>query len=394
MIRVSWYHYIMVQEILIIFGILASVFWMIQILCSAIVIRNQKKQQIKSNLPPISVIVPTYNEPIDRVVSTIESILNQKNVALEIIVVDDGSTEPVVLDYDNVRVIRTENRGKRHAQITGIEIAKHDWIATIDSDTSLDENAIAYLITTILDENLDAATGSVFLSNEKTNMLTKMTSCMYWFSFYQERASQSLFKSVMCCSGALSVYSKEIILKHKEDYLNQTFFGHVCAAGDDRHLTNLFLLSGKTVGWSKNSKAWTHSPDKIGKFIKQQLRWIRSHVSSFYYIGKRIASWNIIFAIFTVKLIFRYAYMLLLYFSMFSESIHNLSLWPFIIALISVVIVTVIKTIIALMYTRKKEMAYLLAYSVYTFFIFNPVVFYGILTPTKVGWLTRNSKNP
>lgn len=384
---------IVLQEILIILSVFASAFWLFQLIFAYIVNRTQKKLEVLK-LPSVSVIIPAYNESQERMNQTINSVLTQKGVELEIIVVDDGSPSPVVIDAPNVKVVRLEkNQGKRNAQIVGIQHSKYDWIATVDSDTYLDEYAIAHLLNIIVVNKIEAATGSVFLSNEKTNLLTRMTACMYWFSFYQERASQSFFGSVMCCSGALSAYRKDIILANQKDYLTQQFFGHICTAGDDRHLTNLFLLSGHKVGWSANAKAWTHSPDKMFPFIKQQLRWIRSHISSFYYIGRRVKDWNFIFGILTIKLIFRYVYMLLLYFSMICSCFITMSIVPISIILASVLVVTVAKTIVAILYTYKTNMMYLMVYSLFTFFIFNLIVFYGILTPTKVGWLTR-SKSP
>lgn len=384
---------VLLQEILVILSIIASIFWWFQLLFAFIVNRRQEKNKtILPNLPKISVLIPVYNEPEERINATIQSVLNQKFIDFEVIVVDDGSLTPVKIDSNQIKIIRTENRGKRDAQITGIAACQYDWIATVDSDTHLEENAIAHLLTLAIKEKLDAATGSVFLSNEKTNLLTRMTACMYWFSFYQERASHSFFGSVMCCSGALSIYKKDIIIQHQEEYLNQRFFGHLCTAGDDRHLTNLFLLSGHRVGWSANAISYTHSPDKMLPFLKQQLRWIRSHISSFYYIGHRIKDWKFVFGIFTVKLIFRYFYMMLLYFSMIGASFVTMSLWPIMITLISLLVVTFVKTTIAIMHTRQLKMFNLMIYSLFTFFIFNAVVFYGILTPTKVGWLTRSKE--
>lgn len=378
-------------EILVFCALIASFFWWFQLLFAYIMHRQSKNEVINDKLPPVSVVVPIYNENPERILQTITSVLNQKYITLEIIVVDDGSDIPVKLPFENIKIIRTENYGKRHAQIIGIREAKYDWIATVDSDTVLDDQALGYLLTTTENKKLQAATGSVFLSNESQNLLTKMTACMYWFSFYQERASQSYFGSVMCCSGALSIYNKEIILKNEDDYLNQKFFGYTCTAGDDRHLTNLFLLSGNKVGWSGHSKSWTHSPDKLIPFLKQQLRWIRSHISSFYYIGSRVKDWNFVFGLFTFKLIFRYGYMMLLYISLLCSTIITTSINPLLIAFISLLIVTLVKTGVAMVHTRKFKMIYLLAYSAFTFFIFNFVVFYGVLTPTKVGWLTRKS---
>jgi len=86
-----------------------------------------------------TVIVPTYNRA-HYIGEAIDSILAQDIVdcELEIIVVDDGSkdnTEEVVRNYgDRVRYIRQENQGAGVARNRGIDEARGEWIAFLDSD--------------------------------------------------------------------------------------------------------------------------------------------------------------------------------------------------------------------------------------------------------------------
>ena len=85
----------------------------------------------------ISVIIPTFNRKknLDR---TINSVLNQTFQPFEIIVVDDGSTdgtkEWVPYYYPNIKYIYQSNAGVRAARNKGINIAKGDWLAFLDSD--------------------------------------------------------------------------------------------------------------------------------------------------------------------------------------------------------------------------------------------------------------------
>lgn len=85
----------------------------------------------------ISVIIPTYNRA--RLLGeALESVLRQEEPAFEILVVDDGSTdetdELLRKHGDRVRVLRQENRGPAAARNLGIEQARGDYIAFLDSD--------------------------------------------------------------------------------------------------------------------------------------------------------------------------------------------------------------------------------------------------------------------
>lgn len=94
---------------------------------------------MKRNRKSVTVVVPTYNRA-HYIGEAINSILAQDIVdcELEIIIVDDGSqdnTEEVVRNYgDRVRYIRQENQGAGVARNRGIDEARGEWIAFLDSD--------------------------------------------------------------------------------------------------------------------------------------------------------------------------------------------------------------------------------------------------------------------
>jgi len=85
----------------------------------------------------ISVVIPTFNRSAF-VKEAVASALAQVNVDMEVIVVDDGSTDDtgeVLRDFgDRITVYRQENAGVSSARNTGIRNAKGDWIALLDSD--------------------------------------------------------------------------------------------------------------------------------------------------------------------------------------------------------------------------------------------------------------------
>jgi glycosyltransferase involved in cell wall biosynthesis len=85
----------------------------------------------------ISVVIPTYNRA-DLLGEAIDSVLAQDWPNLEVVVVDDGSTDPtpeLLSSFgDRLRVIRQENAGESNARNTGIRAARHDLVALLDSD--------------------------------------------------------------------------------------------------------------------------------------------------------------------------------------------------------------------------------------------------------------------
>jgi glycosyltransferase involved in cell wall biosynthesis len=87
--------------------------------------------------PTVSVVIPTYNYG-HLVGEAVESALNQTRPALEVIVVDDGSTDdtPARLAAfgDRIRVIRQANAGLSAARNAGIVAARGEWVALLDSD--------------------------------------------------------------------------------------------------------------------------------------------------------------------------------------------------------------------------------------------------------------------
>jgi len=103
-----------------------------------IVIEKQKNKALsKNDRPFFSVIIPTYNR--ERFIKrAIKSVLNQTCKDYEIIVVDDGSkdrTKKMVSSFGSrVRYVYQKNQGPSTARNTGIQEARGEYIAFLDSD--------------------------------------------------------------------------------------------------------------------------------------------------------------------------------------------------------------------------------------------------------------------
>lgn len=111
--------------------------------------------------PLVSIIIPVYNFK-DELPRCVESVLNQTYHNLEVILVDDGSTDGsgalcdqyAVLDK-RVHVIHKENGGVSSARNCGLEFAHGEYISLLDSDDYFDLDMIEYLLGLLLKTGAD-----------------------------------------------------------------------------------------------------------------------------------------------------------------------------------------------------------------------------------------------
>ncbi len=115
----------------------------------------------KTGTPLISVIVPVYN--LEKyLVRCIESIIGQTYKNLEIILIDDGSTDTsgqIIDEFkkkDNrIKVIHKENGGESSARNTGLRMATGEYIAFCDCDDWMDLDMYETLAWELNQENID-----------------------------------------------------------------------------------------------------------------------------------------------------------------------------------------------------------------------------------------------
>lgn len=90
-------------------------------------------------MPKLSIIIPTHNRP-DMLTKALESAISQSFSDLEILVVDDGSSMPVVYEGEDVRVRvhrHTVAKGVSAARNAGLSLAKGEYVAFLDDDDTL-----------------------------------------------------------------------------------------------------------------------------------------------------------------------------------------------------------------------------------------------------------------
>jgi glycosyltransferase involved in cell wall biosynthesis len=107
----------------------------------------------KMNGPLVSVVLPVYNsEAFLR--ETLESVFALEYEPLEVIVVDDGSTDgsaALAQSFPGVRRIRQENRGPAAARNAGIEAARGEFVAFVDADDIVLPHKLSVQVGYVLD---------------------------------------------------------------------------------------------------------------------------------------------------------------------------------------------------------------------------------------------------
>jgi len=262
---------------------------------------SDSSQEQQQKQPFVSVIIAAKNDPVI-IKQGVHSILSSSYSKIEIILVNDGSTDETgkVMDLlfkENVEKIKvvqlSKNIGKRKAIYEGIKQGKPrgEIILFMDSDTFVDRMAIERLVTCFNDPNVGAVTGTSIPSNRDENVLTKMQDTWYDGSFAIMKGMEGSFGSVTCCSGVLSAYRKEAIMPCLDDWSNDKFLGIEFRAGDDRQLTSYviggnkhYINSGNRVWktrYCQSAIAYSEVPSTMKKFIIQQIRWKKSWIRTF-----------------------------------------------------------------------------------------------------------------
>lgn len=117
--------------------------------------------------PLISILIPAYNAA-PYLSRSVESALAQTYGNVEVVVVDDGSTDETLAVANRlasqdgrIRVLHQDNKGPAEARRTAFHAASGDYIAYLDADDELLPGTVAFLYDKIVEHQLDLAFGSM-----------------------------------------------------------------------------------------------------------------------------------------------------------------------------------------------------------------------------------------
>lgn len=236
-------------------------------------------------------VVTVYNEAPAMLRRCLDSILGQTLLVDSLTVIDDCSSdmscaalvaemrpqfERAGVRLDFIRF--PDNRGKRHGLAAGFEqSANADMYLCVDSDTVLDQHAVAELAEPFSKRRVHCVTGLVLAHNRGTNLLTRLIDMRYVNAFLGERVAYSRLGSVLCACGSLAMYRGWVVRKYVDDFLGQRFLGQPATFGDDRRLTYYCLTEGLSL-IQPSSVGYTDVPERLGHYIRQQIRWGKSFI--------------------------------------------------------------------------------------------------------------------
>lgn len=151
----------------------------------------------KTIRPEVSVIIPVFNSELT-LTASIESLLNQTLEALEIIIVDDGSTDSTrknieelsMRDARVVPIYLSKNSGAHEARLAGLRRASAPWIGFLDADDFANPKMFSSLLFSAKEQNVDIVICGSKRVNEQGHFLSSRV-----FFPASKRVEASVFKS-------------------------------------------------------------------------------------------------------------------------------------------------------------------------------------------------------
>ena len=216
---------------------------------------------------PVSVIVPAYNEK-ECIAATLRSLMASDH-PIEIIVVDDGSTDETAaivtsLRLPGVRLVRQANAGKPAALNNGIRHARFNLIVMMDGDTVFEPSTVRHLVQPFARPEVGAVSGNAKVAN-RSKLIGRWQHIEYVIGFNIDRRVTDLLRCITTIPGAVGAFRRSALLQVgcvSEDTL-----------AEDTDLTMAICSAGWRVVYEENARAWTEAPVSFRQLWRQRYRW-------------------------------------------------------------------------------------------------------------------------
>ncbi len=282
------------------------------------------RRMVRSPLaPPISIIVPAYNESAG-IADSVRSLLALEYPALEVVVVNDGSTDstlerlvevfdlrrverptPPFLPHRPVRgvyvprsrlsllVLDKENGGKADSLNAGINFASHPLVCAIDADSILEQDALVKSATPFLDDpyRTVATGGMVRVANgcrvERGRVLeARLPRTLfpmfqvveYLRAFFGARTGWSALNGLLIVSGAFGLFRKDAVIAaggYRTDIVGEDIELVVRL-----HRTLREQRLPYRIVYVPDPVCWTEAPERARVLRRQRRRWHRGSLET------------------------------------------------------------------------------------------------------------------
>jgi len=217
---------------------------------------------------PVSVIVPAYNEKAG-IEAAVRSLSGGDHPDIEVVVVDDGSTDGTAalverLALPNVRVVRVPNGGKANALNTGVALAKHDLIVTVDGDTIFEPDSIRMLVQPFANPAVGAVAGNVKIGNRRS-LVALWQHIEYVIGFNLDRRLYEVLNCMPTVPGAIGAFRRRA-LREVGGFSDETL-------AEDTDVTIALCRAGWRVVYEERARAWTEAPSTLEQLYRQRYRW-------------------------------------------------------------------------------------------------------------------------
>ncbi len=215
--------------------------------------------------PLISIIIPVYNAE-KWIIETLESVSNQTYKNLEIICIDDGSSDnscDIVDTFSEkdsrIKLYKQQNSGVSASRNYGMEVANGDYFAFIDADDIMLPTMIEKLINLLMTENSDIAfceftrffpSGKQLKMQEKSFKKLKENSSdikYFWYSTKSDIKDEVLYTDDLHGSVCRSLFKKSII------YDNKIRFNTKLRFAEDQIFICQYLHASKKISYTDQS---------------------------------------------------------------------------------------------------------------------------------------------
>ena len=220
-------------------------------------------------LPDVSVIIPAYNEAAG-IAATVRSMAASRyRGRLEIIVVDDGSTDDTAaiargLGIPDVYVITQPNTGKPGALNRGIAEARSEILVLVDGDTVFEPGTIERLVAPLSDPEIGAVSGNTKVGN-RGGFIGGWQHLEYVMGFNLDRRMYDMLGIMPTVPGAIGAFRRQA-LRQIGGVSHDTL-------AEDTDLTMALCRTSWRIVYAADAIAWTEAPASLRQLWQQRYRW-------------------------------------------------------------------------------------------------------------------------